>query len=173
MHEDSGHVYMCLTYFTCVIYAAPIVLGQNPCVSHMDCAVHISYGPPRYTKWAGCRCRVICWAFKRGNSEKSYRKLYCCYSGLWTKLCRDFKREYLDVALPCICVSLNVYFRYSINVTSLGVLFWQCAHFSDHNWLIGGQMSEVIWTERGGRACPVGPSVQTGFALGRKNIVLL
>lgn len=50
---------MCLTYFACVIYAAPTVLGQNTCVSHMDCAVRISCGPPGYTMWAGCNERLF------------------------------------------------------------------------------------------------------------------
>lgn len=26
----------------------------HTCVSHMDCEVPISYGPPGYTMWAGC-----------------------------------------------------------------------------------------------------------------------
>lgn len=26
----------------------------HPCVSHMDCAVRISYGPPGDAMWAGC-----------------------------------------------------------------------------------------------------------------------
>ena len=68
---------------------------------------------------------------------------------------------------------LSAYFRYSVSDTSPGFLFWQYADFSDHNGLIDGPMSEVIRTEKGGRGCLVGPSVQTGLALGKRMIIVV
>lgn len=63
----------------------------------------------------------------------------------------------------CICVCKCVWVPISFILLVLltqKFLFWQYAHFSDHNWLIGGQMSEVIWTERGERTCSLGTGVQ-------------
>jgi len=95
---------MCLTYFTCVIYAVPTVLGQNTCVSHMDCAVRISYGPSRCTKWADAAL------FAEPLSMVTVRNPTRNFIAA-TRDCRqksgDFKREYLAVALPCICVYVS------------------------------------------------------------------
>lgn len=55
---------------------------------------------------------------------------------LLVKLCKGFKTEYLDIGLLCGHVSVDVckgVIQILCSVTSPGVLFWQYAHFSNHN----------------------------------------
>lgn len=120
-----------------------------------------------YKKWVGCRCRAICWSIA---TVRNSMENYCSHLGLWAKLWKDCKTEDVALLFISLWVCLSVFWiLYYCHFPKSA--FWQYAHFSNHNWLIGGQMSEVTWIERGGRACPVGPGVQTALLWERRMLL--